>query len=189
MKRREALQRVALLVGGTVVGADLFLQGCKSNTKTAKSFFSDDEIIFLDEVAETIIPKTNTPGAKDAQVGAFMNVMVSDCYTKNDQKVFKEGMREIDQRSKDGYGKKFMNLQSEQRTALLNTLNKEQYDYQQHKKQDQPDHYFKMMKELTLLGFFTSEPGATKALRYDAIPGRYDPCMPYQKGDRAWATQ
>ena len=60
--------------------------------------------------------------------------------------------------------------------------------YQKAKKETDPTHYFKMMKELTLLGFFTSEIGATKALRYVAVPGKYEGCIPYNKGDKAWAT-
>ena len=51
-----------------------------------------------------------------------------------------------------------------------------------------PDHYFRMMKDLTLLGYFTSEVGATKALRYIETPGHYDSCIPYKKGDKAWAV-
>ena len=56
------------------------------------------------------------------------------------------------------------------------------------KKAEDPNHYFHLMKQLTLLGFFTSEPGANKALRYIAVPGHYDGCVPYKKGDKAWAT-
>jgi hypothetical protein len=56
------------------------------------------------------------------------------------------------------------------------------------KKEQMPAHYFTMMKQLTLWGFFTSEPGATKALRYVAVPGKYEGCIPYKKGDKAWAT-
>jgi len=67
-------------------------------------------------------------------------------------------------------------------------LDKEAKDYMSKKKPDEPSHYFRMMKELTLWGYFTSEVGATKALRYVAVPGRYEGCIPYKKGDKAWAT-
>ena len=76
----------------------------------------------------------------------------------------------------------------EQRHDLLVDLDKEMKDYQKSKKETDPTHYFKMVKELTLLGFFTSEVGATKALRYVAVPGKYEGCIPYKKGDKAWAT-
>jgi hypothetical protein len=76
----------------------------------------------------------------------------------------------------------------QQRHDLLVDLDKESKDYQKKKKEDDPNHYFTLMKQLTLWGFFTSEPGATKALRYVAVPGRYEGCIPYKKGDKAWAT-
>ena len=224
MNRRQAVQKVALIMGGTVLGAELFMQyGCKSSTKegaqaaTAADFFTKDEIAYLDEIAETILPRTASPGAKDAQVGKFMNVMVRDCYTPEDQKIFKDGLGSIDRLSKEKFGNDFMKITGDQRKELLITLDKEAKDYTQtpdykskqealakeenikdsieeskgnfgYAKASMPKHYFSMMKELTLLGFFTSEPGATKALRYLAVPGKYDPCMPYKKGDKAWAT-
>lgn len=190
MNRRTAVQRVALILGGSLVGADLFLHtGCKTQEKKlAGDFFTQSEISFLDEVAETIIPRTATPGAKDAQVGAFMNVMVRDCYDSKDQSIFKQGIGKIEKLAKEKYSDGFMDITPQQKTELLTLLDKEQTDYQNNKKFGEPKHYFRMMKELTLLGFFTSEPGATKALRYVAIPGKYNGCLPYKKGDRAWAT-
>jgi hypothetical protein len=53
---------------------------------------------------------------------------------------------------------------------------------------DAPNHYFRMMKELTLLGYFTSEIGCTKAQRYVESPGRFDPCVPYTPGETSWAA-
>jgi hypothetical protein len=190
MNRREALERVALLMGGTVIGGTVFLNGCKPSDKQSAAAFSltVEQIAFLDEVAETIIPTTDTPGAKAANVGAFMNTMVSDCYEEKDQKIFLDGISKIDEASKNSNGKSFMESSQEQRTTLLNTLNKELKQYNESKKEEDPNHYFGMMKQLTLLGYFTSEIGATKALRYIAVPGKYEGCVPYKKGDKAWAT-
>lgn len=227
MNRRQAVQRVALLVGGTVLGAEMFIQtGCKTSTKkvgadAAKGalpdFFTTDEIAYLDEIAETILPRTATPGAKDAKVGEFMHVMVRDCYSPTDQKTFKAGLTNLETLSKEKYKNGFLQITPEQRKELLIDLDKAAEEYTKtpayksekdaltkqentadslqkskfnfgYDKKTMPKHYFSMMKQLTLLGFFTSEPGATKALRYVAIPGKYDPCMPYAKGDRAWAT-
>lgn len=190
MNRRDALSRVALLLGGTVVGAEVFLTGCGAPDKKfgASVDLTPDDIAFLDEVAETIIPATTTPGAKDAKVGEFMARIVKDCYSDADQKVFLEGMGKLDAASKSKNGKTFMNSDPTQRHDLLVDLDKEQKDYMSKKKDGDPSHYFRMMKELTLWGFFTSEPGATKALRYVAVPGRYEGCIPYKKGDKAWAT-
>ena len=188
MNRREALERVALIFGGTVIGGAAFLQGCKTSDKGAYVFsLTPEQIAFLDEVAETIIPTTNTPGAKAAKVGEFMQVMVTDCYEEKDQKVFSEGMAKVEDAAKAKFSKSFMDTTPEERTTLFNEINKELKSYNEQKKENDPNHYFAMMKQLTLLGYFTSEIGATKALRYVAVPGKYEGCIPYQKGDRAWA--
>ena len=190
MNRRDALSRVALILGGTVVGANLFLEGCKPADKKASgdvANFSPEDVAYLDEIAETIIPATDTPGAKAAKVGAFMTVMVKDCYDENDQKIFREGMDKINTAADKKFSKEFMQLTPEERHQLLVEIDNEQKDYAKNKKKDDPNHYFRLMKELTLLGYFTSEPGATQALRYIETPGRYDGCVPYKKGEKAWA--
>jgi hypothetical protein len=190
MNRRDALSRVALLLGGTVIGGEFFLSGCTSaDKKIGQSVdFSADDLAYLDEIAETIIPATDTPGAKDAKVGQFMGVMVKDCYKESEQKVFLAGMNKLNDASKKKFsGNGFMKITPEQRKELLNELDKEQKDYAKNKKKDDDPHYFTLMKQLTLLGYFTSEPGATKALRYVPVPGRFEACIPYKKGDKAWA--
>lgn len=197
MNRRDALSRVALILGGTVVGANAFLEGCKpadkktgdeNNDGKPVALFAATDSAYLDEIAETIIPATDTPGAKAAKVGTFMTVMVTDCYPEADQKVFLEGMKKLDEAGKKKNSKSFMDSSAEERKALLIEIDKEAKDYMASKKKEDPKHYFRMMKELTLLGYFTSEPGATQALRYVAVPGKYEGCIAYKKGDRAWAS-
>lgn len=192
MNRRDAIARVSLLLGGTILGAEAFLSGC-TNPPEQKlggmgTNFSNSDIAFLDEVGETILPKTDTPGAKEAQVGAFMSRIVKDCYTESDQKAFLDGMQKLDDASKKKNGKSFLESTPDQRHALLVDLDKEAKDYAGTKKKDNPTHYFTMMKQLTLWGYFTSEQGATKALRYVAVPGKYEGCIDYKKGEKAWAT-
>lgn len=188
MNRRDALSRVALLVGGTVIGAEFFLSGCKNEDRVGASVdFSEKDIAYLDEIAETIIPKTDTPGAKDAKVGAFMTVMVKDTYDEKQQKIFLEGMTKLNDASKSKFSKSFMDITADQRKELLTGIDNEAKEYQKNKKREDPTHYFQMMKQLTLLGYFTSEPGATQALNYVETPGKYDPCLPYKEGDKAYA--
>ncbi len=187
MERRELLKMITLATGGALIGGDLLLSGCKINAKSDGTFSTDD-IAFLDEVAESIIPKTNTPGAKDAEVGKFMTVMVNDCYEAKDQKIFHDGLIKLNEASKTKFSSSFMKITAAQRKELLTELDKEAKTYQKAKKETDPNHYFTMMKQLTLAGFFTSKPGATEALRYVAIPGKYEGSVPYKKGDKAWAT-
>lgn len=189
MNRRKAVQNVALLLGGTIVGGNLFLSGgCKPATPHVAELFSPEKTGWLAELAETILPATKTPGAKEAGVGDFIPIMVRDCYSLEHQQVFLNGMKTIEKLSQDKYGDAFLNISAEQRTELLIMLDKEQKEFQKTKEKDAPPHYFRMMKELTLLGYFTSEAGSTKALRYESVPGRYEGCVDYKKGERAWAT-
>lgn len=206
MNRRDALGRVGLILGGTIIGAEFFISGCKPGSSiNTDDLFATDTTAFLNEVGETILPETKTPGAKAANVGGFMAVMVRDCYAADDQKVFKEGIGKLDEACKKKFNKGFMEADAKQRTELLTELDKEAKEYSTkknsdaeadklkhkdekgYKAKDVPNHYFTMMKQLTTLGYFTSEVGATKALRYLPVPGKYDGNYPYKKGDRAWA--
>jgi len=187
MERRELLKMIAALTGGVFIGGEL-LNSCKSGPTVGGPTFNETDAAFLDEVAETILPATKTPGAKAAKVGEFMVVMVNDCYEDKDQVIFHAGIGKLDDACKKANGKSFLEATPEQRTTLLTALDKEAKDYQKTKKSEDPNHYFTMMKQLTLFGFFTSKEGATQALRYEAVPGKYIGDYPYKKGDRAWAT-
>lgn len=211
MNRRDLLKQIALLTGGAVIGGELFLTGCKTGAK-ADAGFTAANISLLDEVAETIIPATSTPGAKAAKVGEFMKVMVTDCYTQKQQDAFVSGIGELDEACKKMHSKGFMDCTAEQRKALLVSLEKEAKEFNQkrdeadkplreeHKKKNEalawkdqkefegsPSHYYTMMKQLTLLGFFTSKTGMTETLRHVPVPGKYDGAFAYNKGDKAWA--
>ena len=203
MDRRELLKMIALETGGAVIGGEVFLTGCKS-PGTADVGFTPANISLLDEIGETILPATSSPGAKAAEVGKFMQVYVTDCYTTRQQEAFTKGISAVDEASKKLNGKSFMESTPQQRQELLLKLDDEAREYdkkitvEEQQQRDQakremkefepsPSHYYTMMKQLTLLGFFTSEVGATKALRHVAVPGKYDGALPYKKGDRAWA--
>ena len=186
MNRREAVQNISLLLGGTLVGMNAFLTGCKTETGN-KDAFSQSDIAYLDEIADTILPTTSTPGAKAAKVGQFMTVMVNDCYEARDQKVFREGMDKINELSDKDFGKNFMEITPQQRNTLLVKLDAEAKQHQKAKKPEDAAHYFRLMKELTMLGYFTSEIGTKQARRYEETPGRFEACIPYKKGDKAWA--
>ncbi|CAG5068250.1 hypothetical protein DYBT9623_00979 [Dyadobacter sp. CECT 9623] len=206
MKRRDALGRVALLMGGTLSAPTIlaFLESCKSatDTSTATGFsFSTDRKALVSEVAEMIIPKTDTPGAKDAKVGEFIEKMLNECYSEKDQDSFTKGLDALEK-------KDFMKSSAADRTTILKEMEKSAKDEiakadtekkaraEEEKKKyteagkeysDAGVPFFRLMKELTLLGYFTSEVGATQALEYVPVPGRYDGCIDYKPGQKAWA--
>ncbi len=184
MNRREAISSVALLLGGTIIGSEIFiLSSCKSTPAQVNELFNTDQVALMDEIAETIIPETGTPGAKAAKTGDFMAVMVKDCYTPEHQKIFTDGLNKLNEQAKTKYKADFMDLTSVQKKSFLNDLDQEQKKYTSSKENEEPPHYFRMMKELTLLGFFTSEIGGTKVLTYVEVPGRFDGCIDYKKGN------
>ncbi len=190
MERRELLKTIALLTGATVVGGEFFLTGCKSATGPV-SAFTPATIALLDEVAETIIPTTDTPGAKAAQTGAFMKIMIEDCYTKEEQDAFVKGVATLNERSQKEFNSPFVQLEASKKLSFLQTLEREAKEYNtkrdENKEKKTPPHYYTMMKQLTLWGFFSSETGMTKTLRHIPVPGRYDGNVPYTKGEKAWA--
>lgn len=197
ISRREAIRRVSALLGGAafVGGSDLLaaVEKADSAVERVPGKFSARDVACLDEIAETILPATKTPGAKAAKTGAFMALMVTDCYSPAEQKVFLNGMRKVDEAMSKAHGVSFMAATPQQRLAVLTTLDQEQKRAMDARDaagpaDPQPAHYFRMMKQLALLGFFTSKIGCTQALRYVEAPGRFDPCLPYTPGEPAWAS-
>ncbi|KJF72566.1 gluconate 2-dehydrogenase subunit 3 family protein [Agrobacterium arsenijevicii] len=185
MNRRELLKLIAVATGLPLIGTDV-VTAAENAAKPAGNghVFSPEDIRFLDEVAETIIPRTSTPGAKDAAVGAFMAVYAADCYTDEQRKLFLSAIPDIEKRSQAEHKKSFLDLTAEQRQTLLSALDK------QAKAEQTPTkpHAFTLVKQLTLLGFFTSKIGATEVLVYDEIPGGFEDRVPYKKGTPAWGT-
>jgi len=142
------------------------------------------------------------------QLGSFIPVMVRDCYTEKQQKAFLTGFASLDDKAKEVKGKPFLELSAEDRTAVAAALDKEANEFNKKQAEDQkdileknkekqnqlynyvendPPHWFTMFKQLTLTGFFNSELGCTKALRFVKIPGKFDGNLPYKKGDKAFA--
>lgn len=204
MERRELLKMIAVLTGSAMIGGDVFLTGCKTATKKGSGLLSASQIAVLDELGETILPATNTPGAKAVKIGEFMNVFVTDCYRPEQQKTFTDGLANLDDVSKKQFNKKFISLSPEQRNTLLMSLEPEAKEFNKQLDDREksargearlamkeftgaPPHYYTLMKQLTLFGYFTSEIGNKEALRFLPIPGKYDGAYPYKKGDKAWA--
>ena len=208
MTRRDVIQRVTALLGGVALaGGDRLLATAFDDEAIAQAMaqgvgaFSAADVAFLDEIAETILPETSSPGAKAAKTGAFMALMVTDAYTDRAREVFRTGMTQIDAACTAVHGVAFMAASPAQRLALLETLDREQKTEMDARApaptnrapvaetpDNGPAHYFRMMKELAMLGYFTSEIGCTRALRYIESPGRFDPCAPLAPGDRSWAA-
>ena len=188
--RREVIARVSAMLGGAgLVGQAAMLAACADEDAgqapgPAAGLFEESDVELLDAIAETILPETDTPGARAAGVGAFIAVMVSDTYSPDEQQVFLAGLESLEAMSRDEYGAGFTKLDDEQRLAIARQLDKAQFDASE---QNEPVHYFRMLKELTVLGFFSSEVAYAEILEYAETPGRYEPCRTLDDGVRMMA--
>ncbi|MBW3467358.1 gluconate 2-dehydrogenase subunit 3 family protein [Arthrospiribacter ruber] len=183
MNRRDAIKSFALMMGGAMVGANAILTGCAPDDQIQGLEFSEKDIAFLDEIGEAIIPTTDTPGAKATEIGTFMVMMVKDTYNSEQQQSFVDGLNFIKKDFKDQKGKDFMDASTEERTAYLNELKARAGELEDQSAKA----IIGMVQDLTVLGYFTSEIGATQQLRYYEAPGRFDPCIDYKPGDKAYA--
>lgn len=167
----------------------MLLPGCKEIEETdTLIFFRAKEVSLLEEVAETILPTTpQSPGARAAGIGPFMDRYVADCLEESAQDVLRQGLVLLDESSQKQYGKTFLQLAPENKHDFLVALDIEAETYQQQLPAGAPPHYFSLLKGLTLLGYFTSEVGATQALRYLPVPGKYEGNITYEDGEKAWA--
>ena len=134
-------------------------------------------------IAEQIIPATDTPGARGAGVHRFIDRMLAEYYSADDRRRFIDGLSDIDRRAREAKGKEFLALSTSEQRDILVALDAEAY---RGVSVSRP--FFRTMKELTLLGYYTSQVGATRELKHVAIPGRFDGCVPFATIDRAWST-
>lgn len=195
LSRRAALQQVTALLGGVAItgGTGLLTALLPSEAEARMALareagFSEMDIAWLDEVADTLLPETETPGAKAAATGAFIALMVQNTYIPGEQAQFRKGIRRLEAFAQAEHGAGFMDLSPEARLAVLEHFDAEQHAAMQDKSDDEPKHGFRLFKELCLLGYFTSEIGTTQAQRWQETPGRFDPCVARDPDDRSWAN-
>lgn len=161
---------------GGMISAPLMagIMGEKLNSGPSMAISAEQEAM-LAEVADIIIPTTTTPGAKAAGAEKFIVRVIRDCYTIEDQQKFYAGLEKLNKDSKEVYQKGFTALDAAQKKDMVTRSTKT----------DKP--FFLQMKGLTVTGYFTSEIGATQALDYLPIPGRFDGSWPMPKGQKSWA--
>jgi len=178
MERREAIQRTALLMGTALTPglATAILGGCapKVELNWTSQFLSGEEAFVAGQIADRIIPRTETPGALDVGVDQYIDKMLLDVYSKEDGNSFREGIKKLNSSSKDHFGRKFTNLSPEEMDSMLKKFESED------------ERVFRISKELTLIGYFTSEEGMKSNFEYRPIPGGYEDCVDHKSGDKVW---
>ena len=198
MNRREALKRVAWMMGGTVSAAAVLAveKGYSATTSAGRkpAILSPPQLALVSAVAEIMIPRTDTPGAVDVGVPGFIDLMLQDVYTQKDRERYLTGMAKIDAATQGQHGQKFVALQPAQQVALVGKFHdaavaEERRLQRPYMLPERP--FILMTKELTLLGFFTSQVGATQVLQYAAVPGSYLACIPLEEAGngKSWAVE
>jgi gluconate 2-dehydrogenase gamma chain len=200
MTRREALQRAALTLGYTISAplAAAVLNGCKakSDLTFVPGFFNEGQARLVSALAETILPRTNTPGAIDAGVPGFIDDVVGTVYSIDQQKAFTDGLAALASTAESEMGRDFIDATPEQQLDFVKRQNSEALSENSAGQSEgwwaagagKPKPFFLELKELTVLGFFTSEAGATQVLQYKQVPGPFKGCVPLSEIGKAWAS-
>lgn len=188
MDRKEAIKRTALIMGGTIFAPNILgvLKGCTSTPGVDWNpiFFTNAQARLVSELAEVILPADEHPGAKDLGVPAFIEKMVADVYDQDNRDRFTEGIEGFNNAAKEMYGADYADCTPDQKFQMADRFNVEALT-QQHSQRP----FFLAIKELTILGYFTSETGATKVIKHLPIPGAYEGCVPYEDIGKVWAEQ
>ena len=192
MNRREALKNTAILVGA-LVASNGVLAGCAPRGRTTSGVLSGDDQDLIEEIAYTLLPTTAaSPGAKAAGVGAAINLILTDCYDVKAQQRVVQGLKDFRATCRERKHGDFTSpsLSRADRELLLREIDAES------KKAAAAGgaggaggeaHYFGLVRELAQGAYFSSQVGVTRALRYVAVPGRFEGCVPLKPGQPAWA--
>ena len=193
MERRDVLKYTALFMGtslstGTIAA---LVSGCKVDTSIdwQPAFLTHDEVNFIDELAETILPKTKTPGAKDAYVTRFIDTVRPLRFSDEDNENFKSNLTAFIHQASQELGKDFVKSAAEKKLEWVTAVDKASYDIIKDK-DDLPTAerpFYLSLKEQILGGYFSSEIVAKEFFEFDPVPGRYNGCIPYEDIGRAWA--
>lgn len=189
IKRREAIKRTAWIMGGVLSAPTIagILNGCtpKPELTWTPSFFNEDQARLVMEVAETILPKTDTPGAKDLGVPGFIEEMVSIVWDEEKRNDFMQGLTQLNDACKKEMGTDFVSLDATKQKAFCKKKDEEAKTAPW---EDKP--VFWSLKELTIVGYYTTEHGATEELQYIAIPVEQHGCLPLSEtgNGKTWAT-
>ncbi len=185
LDRRELLHRASLLLGGAISAsaASGILAGCVAmpGAATGGGLLSAEETASLTAMADQIIPKTDTPGALDVGVPAFIDRMLAGYYQQRERDVIRSGLQKVNADAQALRGVSFPLLTGDEQVELMKRYDREQYDYTRANTSTTPappPHFFRLVKELTILGFCTSEAGATRLMYYNPNPGPYRGDLP-----------
>jgi glucoside 3-dehydrogenase (cytochrome c) hitch-hiker subunit len=197
VNRREILKIAAAMVGAGLTGSlsQNVLAGLAPTNQPSRILFDETARKTVAVLAELIIPKTDTPGAIEAGAPAFIEMMVADWFNDGERKIFFDGLTSLDSFCKSQFKKNFLACDEAQRTLALKDAEKSALTYKSNapaidisqKYVDPNTPFFTKLKELTVLGYFTSEVGSKQTLAYNPMPMRYEGDYDFEKTGREWS--
>ncbi len=190
MKRRKIVLGLSALAGGALLGYPGY-KWMRWNQEPDLDYL-DQSRNLLASIIDTIIPRTDSPGASDCGVHDFIIKMIKECTDTIGQNKFLEGLRTLDNYSQSAFGRSFQECSADDRIRILYFIEGQDELWPgiagKIQKKYLGSSFFIVLKKYCVIGYCTSEGGATRALRYSPIPSSYVACMPYVEGDKAWAT-
>ena len=183
LTRRAAIRNAVLLLGGAIPAAQLGLLEAALAATSGESkprFLDPDQFAMLERIADVIIPETDTPGAVSAGTHRFIDLLLAEWASAETQLQFVAELASIDERATELGMPGFLAGNAEQQLQVVRLRDEEAFA------DGAPATFFRRLKKLVLFAYFSSEPGATQALRFDPFPGDYQPCLPLGDDDRAW---
>ncbi len=186
MNRREILKQTSLVVGGALsIGTiSAVMSGCKTESIDlgwVPKVLSSDQAQLVSEIAERIIPKTDTPGAKDAGVASFIDNAINLNILGDKRTTLLSGLTQFSKMATDKFGKSFIEISDQDKDEVIKAVAADGAD------ENKVNPIFKQLRELVVAGYFTSEVGAKGALAYDPIPGEYKGCIDFEDVGKAYA--
>lgn len=190
MNRRENLKLLAACTASTLrfTTAAGLIAGCRwAEDSYVPEILSHEQRRLLKEMTALIIPETDTPGAKTARVDQFIDHMLARWHTEEERQHFLAGLDAVNQQAADCCDGPFLALDRQEQLAVLTRLEEDSTNSHRDGTDKKLSSFFGMLKHLTLVGYYTSEAGATKALASNTVPGAYHGCIGYSEIGRAWS--
>lgn len=196
MNRRDALRKTGLLAGSAVAAPSLFslLQACSQTPRLGwiPQFLNEDQAQFISSFVDTILPKTETPGALDVKTDMFLDLVYAKTYSPEGQAKVKADIDQFNANCKANYGKVFAELTVEDQTACLknheaNTATFNRGVWGTAVGEQKPVAFYRQLKSQAMWGYFSSEEIGKNVLSYDPIPGEYKGCIPVSEVGKVWS--
>jgi hypothetical protein len=187
LERRTVVQSLALLAGfglSPLVSQLASAADLSSQTAGEMQGLSAPQLRLLDALVETIIPETETPGAREAGVASYINSVYSRAFSELQRDIFTTGLDDIEKACAEQYSIGFEKCSGTEQIVVLTGVAAQAANSEPGTAA--PVSFFLLLKELTVIGYYTSEIGATQELRYQAVPGSHEQCITLGENRRAW---